>query len=134
MAAPLVSVCIPTRNHGRYVGEAVESALAQEGVDCEVLVHDDRGQVVVIETGPAELGVGEVETQRPDQVQLATGGGHQPDGIAGIGRNPGFQEGNPEHQRPASAGGTDLAALATPIGGAQDGRGIRQNGWPAGSA
>lgn len=40
MAVPLVSVCVPTRNHGRYLGEAIESALAQE-VPLEVLVHDD---------------------------------------------------------------------------------------------
>jgi glycosyltransferase involved in cell wall biosynthesis len=41
VGAPVVSVCIPTRNQGRYLGEALESAMAQ-GVDgMEVLVHDD---------------------------------------------------------------------------------------------
>jgi hypothetical protein len=40
VSAPLVSVCIPARNHARFVREAVESALCQ-GVELEVLVHDD---------------------------------------------------------------------------------------------
>jgi glycosyltransferase involved in cell wall biosynthesis len=41
MPAPQVSVCIPVRNHARYVGEAVTSALAQEIDGLEVVVHDD---------------------------------------------------------------------------------------------
>lgn len=36
-----VSVCIPVRNHGRYIGEAVASALSQDAGHLEVLVHDD---------------------------------------------------------------------------------------------
>ena len=41
MPTPLVSVCIPARNHARYVSEAVASALAQDVDGLEVLVHDD---------------------------------------------------------------------------------------------
>jgi hypothetical protein len=41
MTTPLVSVCIPLRDHGRYVGGAVASALAQDVDGLEVLVHDD---------------------------------------------------------------------------------------------
>jgi hypothetical protein len=41
MSSPLVSVCIPVRNHADYIGEAVRSALAQEVDGLEVLVHDD---------------------------------------------------------------------------------------------
>jgi GT2 family glycosyltransferase len=37
----LVSVCIPTRNQGRFLRAAVESALSQEVDGLEVLVHDD---------------------------------------------------------------------------------------------
>jgi glycosyltransferase involved in cell wall biosynthesis len=37
----LVSVCIPTRNHGRYLASAIESALEQPVEDMEVVVHDD---------------------------------------------------------------------------------------------
>lgn len=38
---PRVSVVIPTFNHGRYVGEAVRSALDQSYQDLEVIVIDD---------------------------------------------------------------------------------------------
>src|SRR3954454_12535497 len=37
----LVSVCIPTRNQSRFLRAAIESALAQDVGDLEVLVHDD---------------------------------------------------------------------------------------------
>ena len=37
----LVSVCIPTRNHAAFLAEAVNSALAQDVADLEVLVCDD---------------------------------------------------------------------------------------------
>jgi len=37
----LVSVCIPTFNHGRFLGAAIESILAQEYCELEVLVVDD---------------------------------------------------------------------------------------------
>jgi glycosyltransferase involved in cell wall biosynthesis len=37
----LVSVCIPTRNHGRFLASAIESALDQPVEDLEVVVHDD---------------------------------------------------------------------------------------------
>ena len=50
MAAPLVSVCIPVRNHAGYVGDAIESALSQEIDGLEVIVHDDASSA---ETGAA---------------------------------------------------------------------------------
>jgi len=40
VSAPLVSVCVPARDQGRFLGEAIESALAQD-VPLELLVHDD---------------------------------------------------------------------------------------------
>lgn len=41
MTSPDVSVCIPARDHGRFLEEAVASALAQDDVSLEVIVHDD---------------------------------------------------------------------------------------------
>lgn len=38
---PLVSVCIPARNCGRYLGEALESVAAAGRADIEVVVFDD---------------------------------------------------------------------------------------------
>jgi glycosyltransferase involved in cell wall biosynthesis len=38
---PLVSICIPTHNMGRYVGDAIASVLQQEGADLELIVCDD---------------------------------------------------------------------------------------------
>jgi glycosyltransferase involved in cell wall biosynthesis len=40
MTRPLVSVCIPARDHARHLSGAIASALAQD-VPLEVLVHDD---------------------------------------------------------------------------------------------
>jgi GT2 family glycosyltransferase len=39
--APTFTVCIPTRNQARYLGEAVDSVLAQELEDFELIVCDD---------------------------------------------------------------------------------------------
>jgi glycosyl transferase family 2 len=40
MSAPLVSVCIPARDHATFIREALASVLSQP-VDLEVVVHDD---------------------------------------------------------------------------------------------
>jgi glycosyltransferase involved in cell wall biosynthesis len=38
---PRISVLIPTFNYGRYLPEAIESVLAQDCRDCEILISDD---------------------------------------------------------------------------------------------
>ena len=40
--SPSVSVCIPNYNYGRYISQAVDSALAQDLPDLEVLVFDNQ--------------------------------------------------------------------------------------------
>jgi glycosyltransferase involved in cell wall biosynthesis len=41
MSDPLVSVCIPAGDQARFLGEAIESVLAQDVDGLELLVHDD---------------------------------------------------------------------------------------------
>jgi glycosyltransferase involved in cell wall biosynthesis len=41
-AGPLVSVCVPAYEHGAFIGQAIESALAQSFADIEVVVSDNR--------------------------------------------------------------------------------------------
>jgi len=38
---PELTVAMPAYNTGRYIGEAIESVLRQEGVDFELVVVDD---------------------------------------------------------------------------------------------
>jgi len=40
-AQPLVSICIPTYNGAAFIGEAIESALAQTYANIEVIISDD---------------------------------------------------------------------------------------------
>lgn len=41
MAEPTVSVLLPTFNYARFLPEAIESVLAQRGVDFELIISDD---------------------------------------------------------------------------------------------
>ena len=38
---PLVSICIPTFNYGRFIPEAVQSVLSQSFTDLELIVVDN---------------------------------------------------------------------------------------------
>jgi len=40
-AAPKVSVCLDSYNYGRFLPEAIESVLAQEFDDFELIISDD---------------------------------------------------------------------------------------------
>ncbi len=63
---PSVSVLIPARNEEAGIGPSVESVLASRGVDCEIVVLDDRS-----EDGTAAI-VGEL-ADRDDRVRLVRG-------------------------------------------------------------
>src|SRR6267143_2021084 len=39
---PKVSICIPAYNHGKYLAEALSSALEQSFADTEIVVSDNR--------------------------------------------------------------------------------------------
>lgn len=41
MKIPRISVCIPTYNYGKYIGEAINSVLSQTFTDYELLIVDD---------------------------------------------------------------------------------------------
>ena len=47
----------------------------------------DRGQVVVVQPGPTQIGFGKVESQRLDQMQFGSGGRRRPDCITRIWRD-----------------------------------------------
>ena len=48
--------------------------------------------IPIIEPGAAELGVGDFESQRLDQVETGAGGGAKAGDVAGVGRNFGVDE------------------------------------------
>ncbi len=41
MSKPAVSVCIPSYNHANYIGRTIESVLAQDFQDLEIVITDD---------------------------------------------------------------------------------------------
>lgn len=60
---PLVSVVIPSYNHERYIGEAIESVLAQSASDFEIIVVDD---------GSSDNSVNVVEKFDDNRIKLFT--------------------------------------------------------------
>ena len=50
----------------------------------DALVHRHHGEVVVVQPGAAELGVGKIKAQGLHQVQFGAGDGGEPDGVARI--------------------------------------------------
>lgn len=66
-------------------------------VGLPIRVHPDPGPFMVVEPGTTQALIVEHEAQRLDQVQPKAGVGAQPDQVAGIGRNLGFEEHHVEH-------------------------------------
>lgn len=58
---------------------------------------DEPGEFVVIEAGPAQVLVAEVEAERLDEMQFGAGIGAHADDVAGIGRNFRMDEDDGEH-------------------------------------
>src|SRR5215211_6288119 len=70
-------------------------------------MNSDRRQVVVVEAGSPQLGLGQVESERFDKMQFASSGGDHPDRVAGVGCDPRRVEQQPKHSTMmASAGPT----------------------------
>jgi glycosyltransferase involved in cell wall biosynthesis len=69
---PKVTICIPAYNHGRYVGNALESALAQTMRDIEVVVSDDSSTDATYEVARRSqipAGSGSTERRQPGMVE-----------------------------------------------------------------
>ena len=63
----------------------------------EVRVDHHRREVVVVQPGPLQLRLGQVEAQRLDEVQGRAGRRHHPDRVARVGRDPRLEEHHVEH-------------------------------------
>ena len=60
-------------------------------------MHRHGGEIVVVQSGAAELRVAEIEGERLDKVQVCAGRSGGPDRIARVGRDPRFDEHEVEH-------------------------------------
>lgn len=76
-ALPRVDVIVPVHNHAEYLPEAIESALAQEGADLDVLVIDDGS-----EDGSAEVARGFEPHVRVESQPRAGSGAARNRGVA----------------------------------------------------
>src|SRR5207302_7533445 len=75
MPSPLVTVCIPSYNHGNYLPAAIESVLGQSFGDVECLVFDDGSTDGSWETAVAY-------EKHDDRVRALSHDGHVNRGIA----------------------------------------------------
>ena len=83
-AAPLISVCVPARNEERNIGRCVESILAQDYPNFEVIVLDDRSTDRTPEILSA---IGSLE-----EVEFDSCAGLTTAGIAALARLPGLRQ------------------------------------------
>jgi len=61
-----VSVCLLTYNHERYVAQAIESVLAQQGVDFELVISEDHS------TDGTRAIVDDYAARHPDRIRILT--------------------------------------------------------------
>ena len=87
---------LPDFLHFLVQNVAVQSPPLKERIT-ERRMHRHRRKVVVVQTGAAQLGLGQVEAQRFDQVQFASRGRHHANRIAGVGRDTRLNEHHLEH-------------------------------------
>ncbi|AZS41052.1 Hyaluronan synthase [Microbacterium oxydans] len=83
MTGPRVSVVIPAYNNAKVIGETIDSVLAQEGVDLELVIADHSstdGTRAVIEQYESDPRVTLLDTP--------SGGGAPATGIASLPRPP----------------------------------------------
>jgi alpha-1,3-rhamnosyltransferase len=75
-AQPLVSVCIPSFNHGQYLAEAIESALRQTFHSFEIVIVDDGSTDDSLDIAQA------YGRRHPGRIRVMTHPGHRNHGIA----------------------------------------------------
>ena len=61
-------------------------------------MHPHGGEVVIVEPGATQLGIGEIESQRFDEVQFTARGGDHADRVSGVGRDLWLDERDAEHE------------------------------------
>ena len=73
----VVSVVIPCRNGARWLGEALESALSQQGVELDVIVVDDGSEDETLQVAAAAGSKVRIAWQAPQGVSAARNAGTQ---------------------------------------------------------
>ena len=107
---------IRRRVAARTIGlEGVEPRVGQAvATNAQRRPDPHRGEFAVIETGAAQAGIIEGETQRFDQVQRAAGVGAEPDDVARVRRNLGFVEDDVKQRLRSLAASTAIVPESTP--------------------
>lgn len=68
MKQPLVSIIIPNKNHSKFLGQAIESALGQTYKNIEVIVNDNCSDDNSIEVAMKYLDRGVIINKNPDDI------------------------------------------------------------------
>lgn len=83
---------------GCFGGDSKDAASIHEfQAGCQISMYGEAGPFVVIQPGTPQLPVTQIESQRPDQMQLCTGVGAQADDITSVGGDFRLVENDLEH-------------------------------------